>query len=84
MGLSRQAYVPSPGCHPDLGIEPTSLESLALAGGFFPTSATWEAAGWMIKAELLLSKHGGCTPRVHMFTLHSKLSALTINSATVS
>ena len=28
---------------PDPGIEPTSLLSLALAGGFFTTSATWEA-----------------------------------------
>ena len=31
---------------PDLpipGIEPASLTSLALAGGFFTTSATWEA-----------------------------------------
>ena len=27
----------------DLGIEPTSLASLALAGGFFATSVAWEA-----------------------------------------
>ena len=26
----------------DLGIEPTSLASLALAGGFFATSVAWE------------------------------------------
>ena len=38
------------GCHfllqgnlPDPVIEPTSLMSPALAGGFFTTSATWEA-----------------------------------------
>ena len=37
------------GCHavlqgsPDPGIEPASLMSPALAGGFFTTSATWEA-----------------------------------------
>ena len=38
------------GCHsllqgnlPELGIEPGSLGSPALAGGFFTTSATWEA-----------------------------------------
>ena len=38
------------GCHalllghlPNPGIEPTSLTSPALAGGFFTTSATWEA-----------------------------------------
>ena len=37
------------GCHappgnlPNPGIEPTSLMSSALTGGFFTTSATWEA-----------------------------------------
>ena len=34
---------PLPGDLPDPGIEPASLISLALAGGFFTTSATWEA-----------------------------------------
>ena len=34
---------PPPGDFPDPGIEPTSLTSLALAGGFFTTSATREA-----------------------------------------
>ena len=34
---------PTPGDLPDPGIEPTSLTSPALAGGFFTTSATWEA-----------------------------------------
>ena len=34
---------PPPGALPDPGIEPTSLTSPALAGGFFTTSATWEA-----------------------------------------
>ena len=47
MGFSRQEYVsglpcPSPG-DPDPGIEPTSLTSPALAGGFFTIHATWEA-----------------------------------------
>ena len=32
-----------PGDLPDPGIEPTSLTSPALAGGFFTTSAIWEA-----------------------------------------
>ena len=50
MGFSRQEYwsglpCPSPGDLPDPGIEPTSLVSPALAGGFFITSATWEAQG---------------------------------------
>ena len=34
---------PPPGDLPDPGIKPTSLMSLELAGGFFTTSATWEA-----------------------------------------
>ena len=46
--LSRQEYwsgllCPPPGDLPDPGIEPTSLTSPALAGGFFTTGATWEA-----------------------------------------
>ena len=45
MGFSRQEYwsgllCPPPGDLPDPGIEP---EAPALAGGFFTTSATWEA-----------------------------------------
>ena len=34
---------PAPGNLPNPGIKPTSLASPALAGGFFTTSATWEA-----------------------------------------
>ena len=46
-GFSRQEYwsgLPGPpsGDLPDPGIEPASLTSLALAGRFFTTSATWE------------------------------------------
>ena len=33
----------TPGDLPDPGIEPTSLTSPALAGGFLTTRATWEA-----------------------------------------
>ena len=37
-----------PGGLPDPGIEPESLMSPALAGGFFTTSTTWEALlGWL-------------------------------------
>ena len=48
MGFSRQEHwsgllFPSPGDLPDPGMKPVSLTSLALAGGFFTTSATWEA-----------------------------------------
>ena len=46
MGFSRQEYwsrlsFPSPEHLPDPGIEPVSLTSPALAGGFFTTSTTW-------------------------------------------
>ena len=47
MGFSRQEcwsglpWLP-PGNLPDPGIEPSSLMSLALAGGYFTTSTTWD------------------------------------------
>ena len=49
VGFSRQNYCsglpfPSPGDLSDAGTEPVSLMSPALAGRFFSTSATWEAA----------------------------------------
>ena len=48
MGFSRQESwsgltCPSPGDLSNPGIESVSLKSLALAGGFFTTSTTWEA-----------------------------------------
>ena len=48
MRFSRQEYwsglpFPPPEDLPDAGIEPMSFTSPALAGGFFTTSATWEA-----------------------------------------
>ena len=48
MGFSRQEFwsglpCPPPGDLPSPGIEPTSLRSPEMAGGFFTTSATWEA-----------------------------------------
>ena len=48
LGFFRQEYwsglsFPTPGDLPDPGIEPTSLMSPALAGGFFTTSTTQEA-----------------------------------------
>ena len=47
-GFSKQEYwsrlpLASPGDLPNPRIEPASLTSLALAGRFFTTSATWEA-----------------------------------------
>ena len=51
MGFSRPKHWSGLPCHPprdlpDPGIEPTSLKSPALAGGFLTTSATWEAQTW--------------------------------------
>ena len=48
MGFSWQEYwtglpCPPPGDLPDPGIEPASLMSPALAGGFFTISTTWKA-----------------------------------------
>ena len=48
MEFSKQEYwsgvtFPPPGNLPDPRTEPMSLASPALAGGFFTTSATWEA-----------------------------------------
>ena len=48
MGFFRQEYwswlpCPPPGNPPNPGIEPMSLASPALAGGFSTTSTTWEA-----------------------------------------
>ena len=48
MGFSRREYwsglsCPPPRDLPDLGIEPMSLTSSVLGGGFFTSSTTWEA-----------------------------------------
>ena len=48
MTFSRKEYWsvwprPPPGNLPDPGTEPVSLTSPGLAGGFFTTSAAWEA-----------------------------------------
>ena len=60
MGFSRQDYwsglpCPPPGDLPDPGIEPTSLRSPALAGGFFTPSAAWEAITIHLCTELEMS-----------------------------
>ena len=52
MGISGQKYWSGLECHallqgifPNPGMEPVSLMSSALAGGFFTSSATWEVKG---------------------------------------
>ena len=62
MGFCRQDYWSGLPCPlrvdlPDPGIEPASLMSLALAGGFFTTSATWGAhMRWLLLLLLLRSR----------------------------
>ena len=63
MGFSRQDYwsglpCPPPGDLPDPGTEPASLMSLALAGGFFTTSTTWEA--WEACGQNMLIEGSEC------------------------
>ena len=45
---------PTPGDLSDPGIEPVSLSSHALAGGFFTTSAAWETQKTWRKLKCLL------------------------------
>ena len=57
MGFSWQEYwnglpFPSPGDLPDPGIEPACLTSPTLTGGFFTTSATWEALTKALNLEV--------------------------------
>ena len=59
LGFSRQEYWsgflgPPPGDLPDLGIEPTSLMSPALAAEFLTTSPTWEPHGLCHSYSILL------------------------------
>ena len=60
MGFSRQNYwnglpCPPPGNLPHPGIERMFLVSLALAGGFFTTSITWEAPTYTFIPSLWIS-----------------------------
>ena len=61
-GFSRQecwSGLPflSPGDLPDSGIEPTSLISPALAGGFFTTSDTWVSVYFVLCYFIILCDH---------------------------
>ena len=56
MGFTRQEYwsglpCPSPVYPPDPGIEPMTLLSPTLAGGFFTTTATWENS-WLPSSKI--------------------------------
>ena len=69
MEFSRKEYCselpfPPPEDLPDPRIEPTSLESLALAGRLFTTGATWEATYKHI--SVLLVSLGSSEVQVHI------------------
>ena len=59
MGFPKQVYwnrLPfcSSGDLPDPGIEPMSLLSPELAGGFFATSATWDACRYLYVCDYII------------------------------
>ena len=61
MGFFRQEYwsglpFPPPGDLPDPGIEPSSLMSTVLAGGFFTISTTWKALYIVTNNKRLLNE----------------------------
>ena len=77
MGFFRQEYwsrlpCPPPGYLPNPGIQPTSLRSLALAGRFFTTSATW-------KAQLRYSSSKKFSLLPHLPTDSISFSSVSIN-----
>ena len=70
MDFSRQEYwsglaFPTPGDLPNPGIEPACLASSASAGGFFTTSATWEAweLGLAFSYRNIVIQMGGLKPQ---------------------
>ena len=52
--------ISSSGDLPDPGIEPASLTSPTLAGGFFTTSTTWEAYIYIYMFKQMVLKYGQC------------------------
>ena len=68
LGFSRQEYwsewpCPPPGDLPKPGIEPSSLAS-SMAGGFFPTGATWDVSEgsftfslWVLHGIFFIASH---------------------------
>ena len=54
--ILEQVAISYQGDLPDPGIEPASLASPALAGGFFTTSTSWEAHLHMTISQLWISK----------------------------
>ena len=63
----------TPGDLPDPGIEPATLPSPAWAGGFFPTSATWEALVAVVCGLICSAACGTLVPRPGMGALFPAL-----------
>ena len=91
MGFPRQEYwrempFPTPGDLPNPGIEPVSLASPALAGGFFTTGATWKAQidipiTWMTLKGIMLSGRSQ-TQTLHLYDFSQRQSCT--NSGQIS
>ena len=64
-GILKRVAFPSPGDLPHAETETVTLTSPALAGGFFTTSATWEAFPGGSATQL-----GGCEAMVLLSALH--------------
>ena len=88
MGFSRQEYwsgLPCPlaGDLPDTGVEPTSLTSPALAGGFFTTSDTWQALDQIYNSinqwwEYIITLGKGGNSKRETFLDHKRLVSLAV------
>ena len=62
---------PPPGGLPNLGIEPMSLMSPALANGFFTNSTIWEALGAARRIDILQNSSRGFLRLI--FTVETEL-----------
>ena len=81
MEFSRQEYwrglpFPSSGDLPDPGIEPVSVMSSALVGGFFTTSITWEAHLQILVDGKCLTVSNNMSSKVHEQSLASSARRL--------
>ena len=79
MGFSCHDYwcgllFPPPGDLPNTGIEPLSLMSPALAGGFFTTSATWEAQLLLLTPIIITERMSECKLSLQIKNLHPDLN----------
>ena len=77
MGFSGQKYWSGllclpPGDFPNQGIEPMSLMSLALAGRFFTTNATWEAPNLQNRGQQTISNRPNSARHLSLYDQQTK------------